>query len=130
MPARSLRACATWLLQRPLPRWRGTRRSAFASWWPRVTRSPTTWRSRATARRCRGTCRSPGASSATTRRRLLELDSFGSACAAIESAELAGPYLEELGIDVPPDARDARRAGRDGLPVPPVDGLHRLLARR
>ncbi len=36
---------------------------------------------------------------------LLELDSFGSACAAIESAELAGPYLEELGIDVPPDAR-------------------------
>ncbi len=36
---------------------------------------------------------------------LLELDSFGSACAAIESAELAGPYLEELGIDVPPNAR-------------------------
>ncbi|HXE99849.1 MAG TPA: hypothetical protein VN458_05855 [Solirubrobacterales bacterium] len=36
---------------------------------------------------------------------LLQLDSFGSACAAIESAELAGPYLEELGIDVPPDAR-------------------------
>jgi hypothetical protein len=37
---------------------------------------------------------------------LLELDSFGSACAAIESAELAGPYLEEFGIDVPPDARE------------------------
>jgi hypothetical protein len=36
---------------------------------------------------------------------LLELDSFGSACAAIESAELAGPYLEEFGIQVPPDAR-------------------------
>jgi hypothetical protein len=36
---------------------------------------------------------------------LLQLDSFGSACAAIESAELAGPYLEEFGIDVPPDAR-------------------------
>ncbi len=36
---------------------------------------------------------------------LLELDSFGSACAAIDSAELAGPYLEELGIKVPPDAR-------------------------
>ncbi len=36
---------------------------------------------------------------------LLGLDSFGSACAAIESAELAGPYLEELGIDVPPNAR-------------------------
>ena len=36
---------------------------------------------------------------------LLELDSFGSACAAIESAELAGPYLEEFGIKVPPDAR-------------------------
>jgi hypothetical protein len=37
---------------------------------------------------------------------LLELDSFGSACAAIESAELAGPYLEEFGIDVPPDSRE------------------------
>ena len=36
---------------------------------------------------------------------LLELDSFGSACAAIESADLAGPYLEEFGIDVPPDPR-------------------------
>jgi hypothetical protein len=36
---------------------------------------------------------------------LLELDSFGSACAAIESAELAGPYLEEFQIKVPPDAR-------------------------
>src|SRR5436190_9987347 len=36
---------------------------------------------------------------------LLELDSFGSACAAIESAELAGPYLEEFGIQVPADAR-------------------------
>jgi hypothetical protein len=37
---------------------------------------------------------------------LLEVDSFGSACAAIESAELAGPYLEAFGIDVPPDARE------------------------
>jgi hypothetical protein len=37
---------------------------------------------------------------------LLELDSFGSACAAIESAELAGPYLEEFRIDVPADARE------------------------
>jgi hypothetical protein len=37
---------------------------------------------------------------------LLDLDSFGSACAAIESAELAGPYLEEFGLDVPPDARE------------------------
>jgi hypothetical protein len=37
---------------------------------------------------------------------LLELDSFGSACAAIESADLAGPYLEEFGIDVPPDSRE------------------------
>ena len=39
---------------------------------------------------------------------LAELDSFGAACAAIESADLAGPYLEELGIAVPADAR--RRA--------------------
>ncbi len=37
---------------------------------------------------------------------LLDLDSFGSACAAIESAELAGPYLEEFGINVPPDGRE------------------------
>ncbi|OLE38496.1 MAG: hypothetical protein AUG48_01650 [Actinobacteria bacterium 13_1_20CM_3_68_9] len=36
---------------------------------------------------------------------LLELDSFGSACAAIESAELAAPYLERFGVTVPSDAR-------------------------
>jgi hypothetical protein len=36
---------------------------------------------------------------------LRALDSFGSACAAIESAGLASPYLEELGISVPPDPR-------------------------
>jgi hypothetical protein len=36
---------------------------------------------------------------------LLELDSFGSGCAAIESADLARPYLEELGVAVPPDER-------------------------
>jgi len=36
---------------------------------------------------------------------LLDLDSFGSGCAAIESAGLAGPYLEELGIAVPSDGR-------------------------
>jgi hypothetical protein len=36
---------------------------------------------------------------------LLELDSFGSACAAIESSDLAGPYLEEFGIDAPPNPR-------------------------
>jgi hypothetical protein len=34
---------------------------------------------------------------------LLELDSFGAGCAAIESAELARPYLEELGVAVPPN---------------------------
>jgi hypothetical protein len=39
---------------------------------------------------------------------LLRLDSFGSACAAIESAQLAGPYLERLGIEAPPEGR--RRA--------------------
>jgi hypothetical protein len=39
---------------------------------------------------------------------LRELDSFGAACAALESAELAGPYLDEMGIPVPPDSR--RRA--------------------
>ena len=44
---------------------------------------------------------------------LLELDSFGSGCAAIESAGLAGPYLEELGVDVPSDER--RRAELAGV---------------
>lgn len=36
---------------------------------------------------------------------LRELDSFGSACAAIEAADFAGPYLEELAIAAPPEAR-------------------------
>ena len=36
---------------------------------------------------------------------LSALDSFGAACAAIDSADLAGPYIESFGIDVPGDAR-------------------------
>jgi hypothetical protein len=44
---------------------------------------------------------------------LRELDSFGAACAAIESAELAGPYLAEMGVDAPPDGR--RRAELAGV---------------
>lgn len=36
---------------------------------------------------------------------LLEIDSFGAGCAAIESAGLAAPYLEELTVAVPPDPR-------------------------
>jgi hypothetical protein len=36
---------------------------------------------------------------------LRELDSFGAACAAIESADLAGRYLEEMGVNVPVDAK-------------------------
>jgi hypothetical protein len=36
---------------------------------------------------------------------LAELDSFGAGCAAVESAELAPPYLEGMGIVVPADAR-------------------------
>jgi hypothetical protein len=36
---------------------------------------------------------------------LLEVDSFGAGCAAIESAGLAAPYLEELAFAVPPDPR-------------------------
>lgn len=39
---------------------------------------------------------------------LRELDSFGSACAAIESSDLAAPYLAQLGQEVSPDGR--RRA--------------------
>ena len=37
---------------------------------------------------------------------LRELDSFGSACAAIESAGLAGPYLTDSGVAVPHDPRE------------------------
>ena len=44
---------------------------------------------------------------------LHELDSFGAACAAIESADLAGPYLLENGIEVPAEAR--RRAELAGV---------------
>jgi hypothetical protein len=44
---------------------------------------------------------------------LRELDSFGAACAAIESAELAGGYLEEAGVRPPPDPR--RRAEVAGI---------------
>ncbi len=44
---------------------------------------------------------------------LHELDSFGAACAAIEAAGLAGPYLQDNGIEPPPDAR--RRAELAGV---------------
>jgi hypothetical protein len=44
---------------------------------------------------------------------LRELDSFGAACAAVESAELATPYLAQAGIDAPPEAR--RRAELAGI---------------
>ncbi|MEO8092877.1 MAG: hypothetical protein ABI726_09240 [bacterium] len=36
---------------------------------------------------------------------LRELDSFGSACAAVEASDLAAPYLAQLGQEVPPDGR-------------------------
>jgi hypothetical protein len=36
---------------------------------------------------------------------LRDLDSFGAACAALENADLAGPYLEAAGITVPPDPK-------------------------
>jgi hypothetical protein len=39
---------------------------------------------------------------------LVALDSFGTTCAALESAALAGVYLEEMGI---PEPEDARRRG-------------------
>jgi hypothetical protein len=44
---------------------------------------------------------------------LTELDSFGSGCAAIESAGLARPYLEELGVACPFDER--KRAELAGI---------------
>ena len=60
---------------------------------------------------------------------LLELDSFGSGCAAIESAELAGPYLERSGSPFPPTS-----AARPSSPASPSSagcgGIDRLLARR
>jgi hypothetical protein len=45
--------------------------------------------------------------------RLRELDSFGAACAALESSELSGPYLAEMGIAVPEEPR--RRAELAGV---------------
>ena len=36
---------------------------------------------------------------------LRDLDSFGSGCAALESSGLAAPYLEQMDVAVPPDAR-------------------------
>ena len=44
---------------------------------------------------------------------LIALDSFGSTCAALESAGLAGIYLEEMGMSEPEDAR--RRAELAGI---------------
>jgi hypothetical protein len=44
---------------------------------------------------------------------LRALDSFGAACAAIESADLAGPYLEQMGVNVPAEPR--RRAELAGI---------------
>ncbi|MFL5869859.1 MAG: hypothetical protein ACJ75R_02170 [Solirubrobacterales bacterium] len=44
---------------------------------------------------------------------LSELDSFGSACAALEAAELAATYLEDMGVGVPDDPR--RRAELAGV---------------
>ena len=44
--------------------------------------------------------------------------------------DLAGPYLEELGIAVPAEAPQARGARRRRLPLPAVGRLDRLLARR
>ena len=44
---------------------------------------------------------------------LRELDSFGATCAALEAADLAGAYLEEMGVTVPSDPR--RRAELAGI---------------
>lgn len=44
---------------------------------------------------------------------LRRLDSFGAACAALETADIAGSYLEQMGIGVPPEPR--RRAELAGL---------------
>jgi hypothetical protein len=44
---------------------------------------------------------------------LFELDSFGAACAALEAAELAAGYLEDMGVGVPDDPR--RRAELAGV---------------
>ena len=44
---------------------------------------------------------------------LRELDSFGAACAALEAANLAGTYLEEMGVSAPRDPR--RRAELAGI---------------
>ena len=106
MPARSLRACVTWLLREAL---RTMARDAAKRFRELV----------AAGHEIPYDVQEPGNGSPLPRYvplterfvrdhapALLELDSFGSACAAIESAELAGPYLEEFGIDVPADARE------------------------
>ncbi len=79
--------------------------TACGTWSPPVRRFPTRSTSRATARPFAATSRRPSASSTTTPGELRELDSFGTACAAIEIAGLATSYLERMGIGVPEDAR-------------------------
>jgi hypothetical protein len=44
---------------------------------------------------------------------LCALDSFGSACAALDSADLSGPYLESFGVTVP--AEDRKRGELAGV---------------
>jgi hypothetical protein len=44
---------------------------------------------------------------------LRDLDSFGAACAALETTGLAAPYLERMGIDVPAEPR--KRAETAGI---------------
>ena len=61
----------------------------------------------------RSMCRRHPPSSATTRRSLPRLDSYGTTCAALESDGLATSYLEEMGVPVPADSR--RRAELAGV---------------
>ena len=76
------------------------------------------------------TSRRPPASSATTPPRCRELDSFGAACAALESADLAGPYLRGDGRHASP-GEPRKRAELAGIVFlcRLWEELHRLLAR-
>ena len=107
MPARSLRACATWLLREALRTMARDAAKRFRELVaagheiPYDVRGAGQRLASAAVRPAHRALRPrprPGAAASSTR--------SASACAAIESAELAGPYLEEFGIDVPADARE------------------------
>ena len=129
MPARSPRACVTWLLREALRTMARDAAKRFRELVAAGHEIPYDVEEPGNGSPCRGTSRSPSASSATTPRRCSS--STRSGRRARRSNPPSSRALPRGARDRRPARRPrARRAGRDGLPVPPVDGLHRLLARR